>query len=451
MIARGEYAVYNGTGEVIPPGAAVEPTGQIDADGRIVVRKPTADSILSVLINKLAKIDAGGVGLAASPYPACTFAVHASDTPGDRASVGTKAGDWYLRTGQKGFVCIGGFDVHRVMNAVPDPLAVAAGGNWSQTVAGILTTALQVGGGRKYSAKGTDDSPGGWFALQVGNPIPSFTVFLSPGFYGIANKRHTPYYSDWNGFTDVGSPNKSEYWVQHALTESGQYDPPFSLSQTVTTLAANVSVLAPWGGVFSRYPCFSFGLSDQYVPLLMGGSPRGSEFSPSPFENTAFAIWRNGPSLHVGIDRNFAAGELPVVRGGLTVGVATSPPPLAPPPPSSPPPPPPVEPPATPPPPPPPSSPPAVPPGTAIPPGSVSVFDPETGELIGFIPPGGVFTPYAAVSPQPTVVAADRVKAGTVTAQSITLTAPDGTRYVVGVGNGGFMTITAATEDVFDV
>jgi hypothetical protein len=140
MIARGEYAVYNGTGEVIPPGAAVEPTGQIDADGRIVVRKPTADSILSVLINKLAKIDAGGVGLAASPYPACTFAVHASDTPGDRASVGTKAGDWYLRTGQKGFVCIGGFDVHRVMNAVPDPVA---GANDTNLFGGVTFSFLQ--------------------------------------------------------------------------------------------------------------------------------------------------------------------------------------------------------------------------------------------------------------------------------------------------------------------
>lgn len=124
MIQRGEYAVFNDSGEVIPPGAAVEPTGQIDAQGRVKVRKPTADSVLSVLLNSLAKIDVDGVGLASSPYPACTFAVHLSDTPGDRAEVGTKAGDWYLRTGQKGFVCVGGFDAHRLMNAVPDPAAV---------------------------------------------------------------------------------------------------------------------------------------------------------------------------------------------------------------------------------------------------------------------------------------------------------------------------------------
>jgi hypothetical protein len=138
--------------------------------------------------------------------------------------------------------------------------------------------------------------------------------------------------------------------------------------------------------------------------------------------------------------------------GGLFISPAPSPPGLAPPPPIiSPPIPLPLSPPLPSSPPPLPTSPPAVPPGTAIPPGSVSVFDPETGDLIGFIPPGGVFTPYAAVSPQTSVVTADRVKAGTVTAQSITLTSPDGTRYVVGVGNGGFMTITASTEDVFDI
>lgn len=119
---RDGYAISNSTAEVIPPGAAVEPTGQVDSDGRIVVRKPTVNDSLAVLINGPARIVAGGVGQAYSPYPACVFAVAPADSPGDRASVGVKTGDWFLRTGRKGFMTIGGLDSHRFMNAVPNPL-----------------------------------------------------------------------------------------------------------------------------------------------------------------------------------------------------------------------------------------------------------------------------------------------------------------------------------------
>jgi hypothetical protein len=201
-------------------------------------------------------------------------------------------------------------------------------------------------------------------------------------------------------------------------------------------------------------------------PAIPGGDEfiighLGQQDDPAPgfisHVSSRYAVGRRGanstvPTVFRGIDALFDAGRYPIVAGGIVVGytLPPPPPPLAPPLPASPPPPPPISPLPL------PSSPPPLPTSPPIgnappPPSGTGIFDSETGELTGYLLPDGTLRPLLTFGPQTSVVTADRVKAGTVTAQSITLTSPDGTRYVVGVGNGGFMTITASTEDVFDI
>jgi hypothetical protein len=106
-------AVTNTTADTIPPGAAMEPVGTADANGRLRVRKPTADDSLAVLINSGTPIPAGQAGtghlpwfgpLAAAVDPSLIDAATGVWAGTGAAVLGTRANSWRLHAGQTGFL-----------------------------------------------------------------------------------------------------------------------------------------------------------------------------------------------------------------------------------------------------------------------------------------------------------------------------------------------------------
>jgi hypothetical protein len=94
--------VVNNSGETVPAGAAMEPDGTADAEGRLGVRKPTADGA-AVFFNDPVPIPAGGYGQGWSPYPWAAAGVAAADLPlAARQKLGVKSGDWNLRKSKTG-------------------------------------------------------------------------------------------------------------------------------------------------------------------------------------------------------------------------------------------------------------------------------------------------------------------------------------------------------------
>lgn len=127
--------VKNLTAEVAPPGCVLEVAGPIDQDGTIHVRKPTLSNGVRFYFNGFAAIpaSAGGVfsvGEAFPIFPRAVAGVVAADGLTGLVAVGTKAGDWYLRSGQTGFFVVG-TPSHNFANVMPEPgTAAAAGSNW---------------------------------------------------------------------------------------------------------------------------------------------------------------------------------------------------------------------------------------------------------------------------------------------------------------------------------
>lgn len=120
----GHYPCVNTEADAAPPGCAMEPVGDLDSQGRVRVRKPTGDDRTAVFVNGLGRIAPGEVGECVSPYPGAVFGVSGSDTLAARDSLGTKAGDWFFRKGQKGFLFVGGdAGGTRFGNMVPDPVS----------------------------------------------------------------------------------------------------------------------------------------------------------------------------------------------------------------------------------------------------------------------------------------------------------------------------------------
>lgn len=181
--------VKNTTGEVIPAGGWMEPTGTLASNSAAVqVRKATRGG-LAGFVNSFAAVPANGSGQGYSAYPLVTLAVHPSDTLGAGDTLGPLAGDWYCRKGQPGFRVLGpafgGF--------VP---ALAEGGGGSGTV-WLLPTAVNTGGLTEWTAAtlyGPDAAdgqlgaagttvqvhfPGGF--LRAGVPAPAVRVGQDPG------------------------------------------------------------------------------------------------------------------------------------------------------------------------------------------------------------------------------------------------------------------------------
>lgn len=123
------FKVKNTSAEVAPPGCVLELAGAVDADGTISVRKPTLSNSSRFLVNGLAAIPAlsGGVysfGQAFPPSPQFVAGTVDADALAALDTIGTKAGDWFLRSGQTGFFCLGSVS-HGLVNAMPDPFSIS--------------------------------------------------------------------------------------------------------------------------------------------------------------------------------------------------------------------------------------------------------------------------------------------------------------------------------------
>ena len=124
----------NASGAEVPRYAAVEPTGGVDADGRLQVAKATRSNSVAVLFNGPTPVPDGGRFDAWPPTPAAVAGVSVGDggaDPGDLplaagAAMGTRAGDWFLRAGQAGFRAVAPPTLGAVQ-VVTDPVGDAGG------------------------------------------------------------------------------------------------------------------------------------------------------------------------------------------------------------------------------------------------------------------------------------------------------------------------------------
>lgn len=120
------YPFKNATGGTIPAGAALVPSGGLDANGLMLVTQPAADSSLFVVFNGPGDVPDGATGVAfdwtAGDVP---VGVNPADAPYTAADTfGTAAGDWLLRKGKKGFRVVTP-TIQGIANAMPDPLGGA--------------------------------------------------------------------------------------------------------------------------------------------------------------------------------------------------------------------------------------------------------------------------------------------------------------------------------------
>lgn len=103
----GGIAFFNDSGETVPAGALVEPTGAILAtDNTMKARKPTRGG-LAVYVNDLLPVPAGQVGQCRPVSPWCLLGVYPGDTVTASSTLGARAGDWYARVGEAGFRPLG--------------------------------------------------------------------------------------------------------------------------------------------------------------------------------------------------------------------------------------------------------------------------------------------------------------------------------------------------------
>lgn len=98
---------FNDTGEVVPAGALLEPTGALTADRVMKVRKPTRNSGGGMFVNGRVRVLAGKYGQCQPGTPGALLRVSPSDTITAADTLGSKSGDWYARKGFAGFRPIG--------------------------------------------------------------------------------------------------------------------------------------------------------------------------------------------------------------------------------------------------------------------------------------------------------------------------------------------------------
>lgn len=179
--------------------------------------------------------------------------------------------------------------------------SLAGAGTWSTTSAGALTAEAQTGGGTKTCDTGTDDSRGGWWVTgrqsdglpdgqYTGGFLPYFVTYscTSPtpdGSYGVVSY---PFIS-----TDLPAPLNTDHVETAVFATSGSHYITLTFVPVAGTTLAPATRLVIAGG------------------LLQNGEQ-------------AFAVTRSGGTVMPGIDRDFASGDRPIVRGGIVVGYIDS-------------------------------------------------------------------------------------------------------------------------------
>lgn len=188
--------------------------------------------------------------------------------------------------------------------------ASVASGNWSTTNSGILTTTLQTGAGRKIVNDGTDGSLAGWQAstaapaitgVGVGGFFSPFVGTLAPAALGtFESVQLTVRYFPASTFV---APLSTSAQYASILTSTNNVAQVFlfgsaSASSAVSTVASATTVVVADGNILNGGSTYGkFG-----VARMSGGSP----------------------TAVTGIDRDFASGDRPIVRGGIVVGYIDS-------------------------------------------------------------------------------------------------------------------------------
>lgn len=287
-------AYRNGTAETVPAFALLRITGN-DDDGTPVVAKPNADSMPFLLVNGPSEVIAGGNGVATYSEPV-PVAYNDAATPAVGDTWGSANGSWLLTTGKIGWRVMSEPTGYETVEAVRDGNG-GSGVAWSTTVAGILTTTAQTGGGRKTATTGTDASRGGWWAdgVQVGGDNSGTGWF--------------PFYAQYNATSPI--PDGTCGITMRPIA-AGDLSAPADGAQTMATLFATTA----GASMFLSFTVVTGTvLAPSEMVITAGDEPS------SPYLH-GFAVVRS--TVLVGIDRDFAAGDRPIVRGGIVVGYIDS-------------------------------------------------------------------------------------------------------------------------------
>lgn len=134
----GAIPFYNDSGEAVPAGALVEPTGALTVEGTAKARKPTRSNSLAVFVNGRVAVAAGKLGQCRPVAPWSLLRVHPDDLIGPGDTLGSKSGDWYARKGYAGFRPVGA----AYSGFVP---AVADGGGVTSGMLVAMSTAANAG------------------------------------------------------------------------------------------------------------------------------------------------------------------------------------------------------------------------------------------------------------------------------------------------------------------
>lgn len=184
---------YNDTGETVPAGALLEPTGALVAGNRVMkVRKPTRNSGGGMFVNGRVRVPAGKYGQCQPGTPGALLRVHSSDTVTAADTLGSKSGDWLARKGYTGWRPVGA-----VYKGFVQAVAEAAGG---AVAAQLVVKPLADGTGSGW----TD----GLVQVQSGTGWTDGTehVWFQPRTSGMKQKSGLNWWSCWDTGTAGGSP-----------------------------------------------------------------------------------------------------------------------------------------------------------------------------------------------------------------------------------------------------
>lgn len=164
-----EFDIYNDTLVAIPAGGLCLPAGGFNDDGAYKVIAPTADSQTGLVVVGEFSLLPGATGRGSFANRAVVAVDRSTGIPEDGDTVGSLSGSFYAKTGNTGFVCVGGtagvwcsvrrmdFGTGNVFG--PEPAASTTGhiAIWSDTTGRFLSDSLVSASGGNIDAPGDGD------------------------------------------------------------------------------------------------------------------------------------------------------------------------------------------------------------------------------------------------------------------------------------------------------
>ena len=237
------FKVKNLSSEAAPPGCVLEFAGAIDADGTISVQKPTLNNSMRFLVNGFAAIPgvSGGVysvGEAFPPTPQFVAGTVDADALTPLTAIGTKSGDWFLRSGQTGFFCVGPVS-HGYINVIPEPGTTGTSPP-PPPPPPTAPTGIYIKIGAQPSTGSTK------YAFVQHAPDASGTPTSMAGTGGVVGDGTTIYVQDIAGFNDPGIVD-GYAWAYPNPIQSGEYIMGPWVKKTVTPIDGITAVCADDG------------------------------------------------------------------------------------------------------------------------------------------------------------------------------------------------------------